>query len=204
VAPIPLTPESAAMKRKRLNVRNLQPACFSPESDAAFAGGDVTLGRDFLTWLWYFSEACGGTADVDGFGTFAVALEGPLTFAAEGRGAHETVLRKGSPLISAEAKTALTAGKKLVSARVNVARGDDLWSFALAGDNFVFRGVRMPTGEAMDPVSRFHERMMLLETLKGGFLGLFDRFVEDRAQADVWQQTEAEIHAWVRDRKAHW
>ena len=51
-------------------------------------------------------------------------LEGPLTFFREGEGAHEAVLRKGTPLNSREAGTALYCGKKLKRAKLVLAEGD--------------------------------------------------------------------------------
>ena len=132
---------------------------------------------------------------------FSVMVEGPLTFVLEGEGAFETVLRKGSPLVSAEAKTALLSGKKLRSARVTLAREDEMWSTTLNADEFVFRGLKMPKGEAYDPVSRFHERMLSIHVFQEGFLAFFDRFLDERSDDARWRHTVGDIHGWVRERK---
>jgi len=73
------------------------PAALPPGTDP------LTIGREFLTWLWFFSEARGGLVRFPDLGEFSVMVEGSLTFFLEGAGAHEIVLRRGFPLLSAEA-----------------------------------------------------------------------------------------------------
>lgn len=110
---VALTPESAALKRKGHSIRDLVVTSLSPE--CADEEVSENPGMDFLTWLWFYSEKRGGEIET-GHGTYAVMLEGPLTFVMEGSGAHEASLRKGSPLQSIEARTALLGGKKLARA----------------------------------------------------------------------------------------
>ena len=196
-APVPVTAASAAMRRKKVNVRDLDPTSFSPELENELASD--SLGQDFLTWLWFHSEAGGGLVDTDR-GQFAVAIQGPLAFVLEGEGAHETLLRKGSPLVSSEAKTALLSGKKLISARLIVARGDEQWEGIFDAERFAFRSLKVPKGQPLDPISRFQERMVLLETFREGFFAFFDRFLADRADAAKWKPVQKSIHQWVAGR----
>lgn len=52
---------------------------------SARADGETVPGRDFLTWLWYFSEQeTGGALEVPEVGECAFTVEGPLTFALAG------------------------------------------------------------------------------------------------------------------------
>jgi hypothetical protein len=195
---VPVTPAAAALERKRLNVRDLQPASYSPEFEDGQAS--ESLGQDFLTWLWFHSETRGGTVTLEDGGEFAVALEGPLLFVLEGEGAHEAILRRGAPLVSAEAKTALLAGKKLRAARLLLVRGDEGWRGALDAEEFVFRGVALPKGEKLDPVSRFQERMGALDLFRRAVLGYFDLFLDERADGARWRETLKAIHRWVSGR----
>lgn len=96
VQPIPLTPESAAVWKKRFDVRDWPAAAFSPEVEEPV--GQNMIGLDFLTWLLFASEARGGLFKLGDLGEFGVIVEGPLLFYMEGAGAHETVLRKGDPV----------------------------------------------------------------------------------------------------------
>ncbi len=196
---IPVDAESAALKRRETSPRDWKPTSFSPElSDDELP---ETPGRDFLTWLWFVAEARGGLIKAGELGDFAVMVEGPLLFVMEGGGAHETALRKGEPLMSAEAKTALLAGKKLKRAKITLARDKQAWSCSFDADSFVFRGLKLPEGEKLDPVSRFQERMLMLDIFQGAFLNLYDRFVEERRDPAIWKDAQADIHKWVRGRK---
>jgi hypothetical protein len=196
---IPVTPETAAAKRRATDVRDWEPISFSPEVEDTLAGNHP--GRDFLTWLWFYSEARGGLARLDGLGEFAVVVEGPLLFVLEGQGAHEAVLRKGEPLLSAEAKTSLISGKKLKRAKLTLARGDQAWSATLDADTFVFRGLRLPESEPLDAISRFQQRMLLLETFQDAFLALYDRFVDERNDPGRRARLRQEAQGWVSGRK---
>lgn len=196
-APIPLTPESAALKRKQVNARDLSPVSFSPECEDELAGG--SLGMDFLTWLWFFSEQRGGLLS-ENDNRFAVMLEGPLTFYMEGQGAHLTVLRNGEPLVASEAKTALLSGKKLRRATVVMTREEETWRGTVDAEDFVFRSLKLPKVDHVDAVSRFEERMLSLARFRHAFLGYFDRFLEERTGQEAWNRIRAEIHRWVSDR----
>lgn len=197
--PIPVTPETAALKRKGVSIRDLAATSFSPECEDELAGG--TPGLEFLTWLWFFSEQRGGIFTVEG-SRYGVMIEGPLTFFMEGSGAHVTVLRHGEPLISSEAKTALLSGKKLRQAKLVMSREEETWRGTVDAEEFVFRGFRLPKTDALGPAGRFEERMLSLARFQHGFLCAFDRFLEERLDAARWAETRGEIHRWVADRVA--
>ncbi|MCE9612765.1 MAG: recombination-associated protein RdgC [Lentisphaerae bacterium] len=194
---IPLTPESAALKRKHHSVRDLPPTSFSPECPDDEA--PAAIGLDFLTWLWFFSERRGGQFQT-ATGDMALALEGPLMFVMEGGGAHEARLRRGEPLLSAEAKAALMSGKKLRKARLIMAHDSQQWSAEFDGEDFSFRGVKLPKGEILDAISLFQERMLQIQTLAGGLLSLYDQFLEERIHPERWAATLREIRVWVSSR----
>ncbi len=204
---IPVTPEMAAMKRQQSNVRDWEPSSFSPEREDAEVSHDP--GLDFLTWLWFVAEARGGQLKIEGAGEIAVMIEGPLMFVIEGAGAHEIVLRKGEPLLSAESKTALLGGKKLRRAKVTLAQGDVAYTFTLDTVPFTFRGLKLPEGETdakgerikLDAISRFQSRMERLDFFQRAFFGFYDRFVTERRDSKKWGATIKEIHKWVADRK---
>lgn len=196
---VPLTPAAAAALRRKIDVREWEPACFSPEVESAAT--DESVGLDFLTWLLFFAEARGGIAKLGG-GEFGVALEGPLMFVMEGSGAHEAVLRKGEPLQSAEAKTALLSGKKLRRAKLTLARGDETWQVFVDAQEFVFRGLKLPDTESLNAVGRFQERMQFLDVFKEAFFGLYERFLDERGDGARWKAATKEIHKWIAGRGA--
>lgn len=200
-APHPLTPEAAALLRKRIDTADWHPTSFSPEVDDGEM--EVKPGREFLTWLWFLAETAEDKPVVEGHGEIDLLIEGPLTFEHEGQGAHVITLRNGQPMTSAEAKTCLLSGKKLRQARLSLTQGDQVWSCTVDADGFAFRGLRLPESrEASLPVARFQERMILLETFRDLFLGLYDAFLAERKTASAWKQTQQALHRWVVERTA--
>lgn len=197
VAPVPLTPEALATKLRKIKVTQLDPVSFSPELEDPLAG--MVIGHDFLTWLWFFHEERHGNFVLDG-DEHGVIVEGPLTFFMEGEGAHVTSLRNGSPLVAAEAKTALLSGKKLTKARVTLGRGNEVWSFSLDADGFVFRSFKIPKAEDLDATSKFQQRVLSLQRFLNAFLHLYGMFLDERCKPDVWKALQKDVFQWVTDR----
>jgi hypothetical protein len=194
---IPVTPETAALRRKHKSVTDVAPTSFSPEcADTEVNAG---IGLDFMTWLWFFSEARRGLLET-AEGSFEVQLEGPLTFVMEGHGAHEARLRKGEPLLSGEAKTALLSGKKLNRARVHLVRDKQEWTADVDAESFVFSGLTVEREQGLDRISAFESRMRSIHAFLAGFLSLFDLFLDERLDATRWSEARQEIHKWVTSR----
>lgn len=195
---VPMTPEVMAARLK-IDVRQWDPACFSDDAD----GEPVSdrAGHDFLTWFWFIAEARRGLVTIKDLGEFGLLLEGPLTFVMDGGGAHRVRLDKGEPRVAAEAKAALQAGKKLAACKIAFARGDELWSCRVDGD-FIFRGLKLPQTEQLDPVSRFQDRMRLLETFQSVWIGLFEQFATEHNDTAIWTETVKDMRRWVSGRYA--
>ncbi len=165
---------------------------------------EATTGRDFLTWLWYFSEQSEEKLQLEQFGEFDLLIEGPLTFAygSEARGAQEVSLKKGdSPLRSAEAKAALASGKKLKKAKLTLTRGNEFWSCTFDADRFAFGSVKLPEGDEMNPEERFAERMQSLLIFKLAIEGFFRKYAELMLAMD-YPEHEKKLRAWAADRDA--
>ncbi len=159
------------------------------------------IGRDFLTWLWFYSETEGKVTH-EQFGTFDSMFEGPLTFAyaSDSQGAGETVLKKGDfPQRSAEAKAALLSGKKLKKAKVSITRNNEIWSGNFDADKFSFSSLNLPDGEAQDDEGRFEERMQSLVVLERALEVYFNLFVEKLSSPD-FPEYQKKIQKWVIDR----
>lgn len=194
----PAEPETIAVKTEGIDVHDWGPASFSNELEDGMVDGSA--GREFLMWLWYTSEKRGGLANIPEVGEMAYMVEGPLTFVMEGKGAHEIVLKKGEPLLSAEARTALLSGKKLKKAKLQFVRGEEVWAFTLDADEFIFRGLKLPQTETFDRVGKFQERMVLLETFRQAFFHLFREFVKERNASREWKDTKTAMRKWVAER----
>ena len=197
---IPLNAQTASLKRHGRSLEALESTSFSPELEDPLAGGNI--GQDFLTWLWFYSETRTGIININDE-QYGIAVEGPLSFFLEGDGAHLTVLRNGSPVVSSEAKTALLSGKKLVAARLTMAHAQESWTTVFDANNFVFRGLKIPKGEDdLDSVSRFQQRMLALDRFMESMLSFYDKFLDERLDMKQWKPVQKDIHKWVADRVA--
>ncbi|OGV64093.1 MAG: hypothetical protein A3K19_06090 [Lentisphaerae bacterium RIFOXYB12_FULL_65_16] len=199
--PVPLTPDTVAKALLDVNPETLPLLNFSPDLADVNAGGSV--GQNFLTWLWFFLEDRNGVLPASQLGEFSMLLDGPLVFVSEGGGALDCVIRKGMPTASAEAKTALMVGKKLKRAKLVLARkrGEE-WSVTLDADEFVFRSLKLPEGEALDPGSIFEERMTNLYTFQKVFFALFEHYVAEFAQKGKAKAFQERAKKWVKERDA--
>ncbi len=200
IEPQQITPDWHLLKEFQVMAEDLPNVMFSERSD-----GEVTTGRDFLTWLWFFSEQeNGGILELEQYGKFAFYIQGPLTFAvaAEASGAAENTLKNGdSPLRAAEAKAALTVGKKLRKAKIMLERGEDIWSGTFDADRFSFSGLALPDGEELEQESCFAERMNNLFIFHTALTAYFRIFVK-MLMSDKWGEEECKIRQWVDSRES--
>ncbi len=200
---IPAGPETLARERRRADPDDWERTSLSPEIPDRDA--DAGPGRQFLTWLWFSAEEREGRGTEPDGGDFAFALDGPLVFQREGEGAHETLVRRGAPMVSAEAKACLLAGKTLRAARLLFARGDREWRAAFDAERFAVRGLRVPEDRtaprSWDPATRFQERMIAAREFISMLLSLYDRFVDERNDPQRWRAAQRALQAWVAGRK---
>lgn len=164
---------------------------------------DFIPGRDFLTWLWYFSEEKDGKIQLDNYGSLILRVEGPLNFVLldEAGGAGETVLKKGMPQRSAEAKASLAVGKKLKKAKITIFQEENVWSGTFDADKFCFSGLSMPEGEEMELHSKFEERVNFLNIFRLAIEEYFKTFVESVKGMD-WPEEVEKIQKWSSERES--
>jgi recombination associated protein RdgC len=200
IEPEQITPDWHLANEFQVVAEDLPNVMFSECSD-----GEVTTGRDFLTWLWFFSEQeDGGVLELEQYGEFVFYIEGPLTFAvaSEASGAAENTLKNGdSPLRAAEAKAALTVGKKLRKAKIMLERNDEIWSGTFDADRFSFSGLILPEGEELEQESCFAERMNNLFIFHTALTAYFRLFVKI-LMSDKWGEEENKIRQWVDSRES--
>ena len=159
---------------------------------------DHSIGRDFLTWLWYASETGSGKEDIDVFINGAMKL----SFIFEKQGATETVANKGIPQKSAEVKAALVSGKKLCKTKLAFTRNEKVWGFTLNADNLGFYSLGLPDGEEMEMHSRFQERINDLHEFYGILKQLFNEFAKF-ALSDDYSINEILLHEWTAERESY-
>lgn len=164
---------------------------------------EAQIGRDFLMFLWYYSETA-GKITVPDYGEFDVMIEGPLVFSGEGsdRGAGEAVIKKGdSPLRSAEAKAAVAVGKKLKKAVITITREEKIWSGTFDADQFVVTSLKLPESEEMNEFERFADRMEFVDIFIAALGGYFKLFAESMLDGKD-AATSKSVREWARSRDA--
>lgn len=203
--PVPISPNELMEKLFNKTEDDLPSLSFSGEVGT---DDEPSPGRDFLTWLWYCSECDPFVCRLDDIGEIAISVLGPLNFAfspakakdPELCGAGESVVKKGNPLSSAEAKAALQVGKKLRKAKIILARNDaEKWTFTFDADTFAFTGLSLPEGEEMEPNARLEERVAYIHILHRIMEEYFRIFVQS-LRGDQLAVTEKKIRQWAEER----
>jgi hypothetical protein len=200
VEAVPVTPDYLAQELLGTDATEVPALNISPDlSDETHSG---TIGENFLTWLWYFQEERGGTLPPSRLGEFALLIDGPLVLACEGGCALESTIRKGTPTISAEAKAALLVGKKLRKAKLLLARGKgEEWSVTLDANEFVFRSLKVPEGEALDDISVFEDRMTNLYIFLCVIRALFQLFLKEMTNSETASAYQTKAKEWVKNHR---
>ncbi len=199
--PIPLAPENIASDLFEIDPDGLPLANISP--DLSDSGDSGTLGENFLTWLWFYQEKNNGVLPPSKLGDFSFMLDGPLVLVAEGGGAFESNIRKGTPTVSAEAKAALLVGKKLRRAKLIFARhkGEE-WALTFDVNEFIFKGLKLPDGDAMDRFAIFEERMTNLYIVQNVIFALFQRFLKELSDPAKASEYQLAAKKWIKEREA--
>ena len=163
--------------------------------------GDISIGRDFLMYLWYYGETVGKLQHPE-YGEFDLMIEGPLVFAGDDddKGSAETTVKKGGcPLRSAEAKAAINVGKKLKKAKLTITRLNQIWTGTFDADKFVFSGFKLPEGEEMDEVEIFTERVENLGVFREALVSYFKAFASAML-GDEFEKTQTAVREWAAGR----
>lgn len=154
------------------------------------------LGREFLLWLWFESEAHEGVLELGDGERCELWIEDDLVLTGVGADTSELRIKASSPGTCAEAKEALRRGKLPEKARLRIQRGPQSFGFAFDAFSFGTSNVSIPALIKEEGDERFYERMHLIEELESFLDRLYARFVEIRAGAD-WPATEKSMRAWV-------
>jgi hypothetical protein len=100
------------------------------------------VGREFLLWLWFESEAFEATLSTKKHGTFGLWIEKHVVLSA---GKEGTRIKGSYPARSREAKEALALGKLPEAAGVHLSLGDREITFTLKAERLALSGLTLPT-----------------------------------------------------------
>jgi hypothetical protein len=165
----------------------------------------LTVGRDFLTWLWFKSEERNGMIRIPGGDESEVVFVRRLVLEA-GEGEYaETVICQGLHADLKEGKEALRQGKKISAARLRMAHDKAEWEFTFKADRFHFQSMKLPTiveseGEEADREGQILERIYLIEKAAGMMDQLFRSFLDLRLTG--WENELTHMQRWIAPSKA--
>jgi hypothetical protein len=155
---------------------------------------DVSIGADFLTWLWMASETVGVLPDA-----VAVALCGDITFkgcADDSVASVTTKLSKGSPWKGDEPMAAFSGGKKVSSAKFRFSKNLGQTYEVSIDDTFKFSSFDVVDGkeDGLDVQSEMNEKVTSITEFLTLLTSLFYKF---KALGD---KNESLIATWVKNR----
>ena len=161
-----------------------------------------TVGREFLTWLWFRSYRQDGKISLGGDAVATVTFTRRLALES-GEGEYtETVVCSGNNAELQEAKEALRQGKKIKEARIRVGKEEMSWEFGYKGDSFQFQSVKLPltAGQEEDetPEGRNLDRLFLMGTLVDTVDDIFKVFFRLRTSLE-WPDEISAMLAWVEE-----
>ena len=160
----------------------------------------LTVGREFLTWLWFKSEERNGMIRLAGGDECELVFIRRLVLEA-GEGEYaETIVCQGMHADLKEGKEALRQGKKISAARLRVAHELAEWEFTFKADRFHFQSMKLPTfaedgGEEIDREGQNLERIYLIEKAAALMDRLFGAFMDLRLAG--WENELARMQKWI-------
>jgi hypothetical protein len=161
----------------------------------------LTIGREFLTWLWFKSEERNGTVPIPDAGECEVTFLRRLVLESGDGEYAETVVCQGLHADLKEGKEALRQGKKITAARLRIAHDKTEWEFTFKADRFHFQSMKLPMlpesdGDEVDREGQLLERIYLIEKAAGMMDLLFGSFLNIRHSGD-WGTEQTRMQKWL-------
>jgi len=155
------------------------------------------LGNEFLLWLWFQTEAHGGTIATAEAGDVSVVIDRFIELdCAYGQSGKDS-LRSDGPTRMPEARDALRSGKLPRRAGLIVESGGRQFELSFNCETLGCSGVKLPdVEEADDPRVLFEERIAMVRALSGAIDGLFHAFLKLRVSGS-WEGQVGAIRRWI-------
>ena len=173
------------------------------EVDESFDG---SLGRDFLTWIWFQSDVAHSFFRTDDGQPFQVSMEKRVTVTGFCGTERETTSMAtwvpGESLL--EARLGLHRGKKVTRALIHLTKDDFGFDVSVKAADFSLNSLKTPKIDKSDrdddPDSLFLEKVFLIETAVTLMDCLYRQFLGLRLDRDKWDKTTDEMQLWMNGR----
>jgi hypothetical protein len=156
----------------------------------------VFLGREFLTWLWFYTETHKHQIRLAGLGEFKLYLDDKITLSSASGCARENSLKGGTPAYAAEARTALLFGKLVSEAKFVLQDENRQWLFSIKAEDLSLRQVRLPSVKDVESDSYLTARLQLLNLLVEVVDSLYKEFVTLK-KSENFNDVLENIRQWI-------
>lgn len=161
------------------------------------------LGHEFLTWLWYLTDAEGQGEWLRSMDPEAVSLAIGNRIVLENRVGEgvETITIKGDDAGLEEGTLALRKGAFVTEMNLVYRSGDFEWRFSVKGESLDIAGLKVPdTGAvetAEDTDGAILERVFLYEKIVSLIDRLYGTFIRLRLSEKWEKETVPKLRTWI-------
>jgi len=160
-----------------------------------------SIGRDFLTYLCYLSDAHAGKIPLDDAGEECfVWVDNKIVLEDAAASPPSVLTYAGEDFSAHDLKQAVRAGKRVREARLRIEKGHNTWTFTLRADRFDIAGLKIDMPGATDPEERLYGRIAALEGLNGLLDRLYGIFVAAVQDGHWKKRGYAAFQKWLHAR----
>ena len=172
------------------------------------------LGPEFLTWLWWRSDAGGGLFTVPGVGDVSIQFVKLLRLESGTQPNLEMVQCLGRAAQEMkEAKMGLLLGKKVARARLEIRMESTTVEVTVSGKTMDFHSVKIVdrfqnrnSGEGMlegdvdqqDSATLIFLKLKAIKEVRLIVHSIFEQFMMKRLEPSLWMQEKMAMREWIR------
>lgn len=157
------------------------------------------IGREFLTWLWYQTEAGSNVFELKNGSSFSLNLAEKIIVQGGEGDNTETAICSGLMTEMREARTGLKIGKKVQQAKIHIQKDAFEWSVTLDSTQLNFSAMKTPKIERNnddDPDALILEKIYLLEQGIECIDTVFSLFLKKRLENE-WEKEKQAMRKWI-------
>ena len=161
----------------------------------------ITIGEDFLTWLWFKSEKNNGMFTSTTNEVFSITMGDKIVVTGGEGEFKESAMSSGKNSSFKEAKQGLKTGKKVCSAKIIIEYNGEEWSFQIKSEDFSLTSFKTPKvakniQEDEDPDGAFFEKIYLIEKGLELLDDVFSQFLKLKLD-ETWDEELEEMKNWI-------
>ena len=164
------------------------------------------LGTEFLTWLWWKSEASGGVFHVKGMGDVGIRFVKHIQVESGSKDSRERVSCSGKMVQMKEARLGLIMGKKVTRARLVVETGDITLEATINAATLDVQSLKIMRGfdnsfetdggaDARQGVILY--RLSWVRGIRHMVHEIFLQFIARRMDDDAWSREKGGLREWI-------